>query len=422
MRYCVLALWLLALPATGLAQEMSPTAKARQYIDVLAGPAMHGRGYVQGGDSLAAEWIAQRFDAFGLDRLNGTRFQPFHFPVNTFPDTVQVAVDGRPLRPGTDLLVDPASGPAEGDYHLVRLVEDDFLTPERRNMTIGAVVGNAVYLDLPPTTDRDTTAIRAAWVQELVRYAPVLRTVPGKLTWSVAEKPLRHALIDVLPGTVPDTASTVELHVRNHAVARHEARNVWGVVPASGGSKDWLVVTAHYDHLGRMGPDALFPGANDNASGVAMLLCLAERIARHPLRRNVLFIAFAGEEIGLKGSQWFVQERPIELARIKALVNVDLNGTGEDGIMVVNATAEKKLFGKLVRINDRKRRLPQVKARGPACNSDHCPFVMKGVPAVFIYTLGGVAHYHDVLDRPESLSLAGFEGLFLNLDELLRSW
>lgn len=394
--------------------------KAQGYIATLAGPAMFGRGYVNGGDSLAADWIASRFDALGVGRLDDRRFEPFSFAVNTFPDSVRVSIDGTVLKPGIDFITDPASGPAEGEFHLVRLVQEDLLTPERRTMTIGAVVGNAIYLDLPPTKDHDTLALRAAWEQELVRYAPVLRRSAGKLTWSVAEKPLRNALIEVLPGAIPDTATTVRLSIRNRYLPRHHARNVMGTVMAKGGSKDWLVISAHYDHLGLMGPDALFAGANDNASGVAMLLCLAEEIAKKPLRKNVLFIAFAGEEAGLQGSRWCVVDRPIDLRRIKAMINLDLNGTGEEGITVVNATEQKKLFSTLVKINDAKKRLPQVKARGPACNSDHCPFVQKGVPAVFIYTMGGAAHYHDVRDLPDGLSLAGFDGLYRNLVDLMH--
>lgn len=393
--------------------------KARSYISTLASPAMFGRGYVNGGDSLAADWIAERFEALGLQPLEGRRFQPFSFPVNTFPDSVKVEVDGRRLRPGIDFVVDPASGPDSGTFHLVHLVPEDLHTPERRAMTIGAVMGSAVVLDLPPSKHKDTLAMYRAWEHELVRFVPVFRHAQGKLTWSVADAPTRHALIEVLPGIIPDTASEVMIAVAPKAVPRHHARNVLGMVKARGRSKDWVVVTAHYDHLGMMGPDALFAGANDNASGVAMMLCLAEDIARAPLKHNVLFIAFAGEEAGLHGSRWCVTDRPIDLARIRMLVNLDLNGTGEEGITVVNATEQKAVYRRLVKINARHKRLPQVKERGPACNSDHCPFALKGVPAIFIYTMGGVSHYHDVNDLPATLSLAGFEGLRRNLLDLL---
>ena len=133
----------------------------------------------------------------------------------------------------------------------------------------------------------------------------------------------------------------------------------------------------------------------------------------------MLFVAFAGEEAGLVGSEWFAVDRPLELSKIKLMLNLDILGTGDDGITVVNATAQSKLFDQLVALNGKRQLLPQVKARGPACNSDHCPFVKRNVPALFIYTMGGVAAYHDVLDREETLPLTEFPDLYALLKEYL---
>lgn len=395
--------------------------KARGYVDTLAGPRMHGRGYVLEGDRIAADWIAAQFERLGLKTLDGERFQPFTFPVNTFPDTVRASIDGRPLVPGIDFLVDPASGFSSGEYGIAHVTPPDLLTPERKALTMGVLAGNAACLEFPATTDRDTLALYAAIEQEVSRIAPIIRKTEGKLTWSVAGEHRRNAIIEVKADLVPDTARTLTLNVRNTFNPRHAARNVLGVVEARGGSKDWIIVSAHYDHLGHMGPDVLFPGANDNASGVSMLLCLAEAIARQPLKKNVLFIAFAGEEAGLRGSRWCVTDRPIDLSRIRMMVNLDLNGTGEEGITVVNATAQQRFFDRLTAINTAQGLLGQVKSRGPACNSDHCPFVEKGVPAVFIYTMGGISAYHDVEDRPETLPLTEFDDLYRLLLEALKT-
>ncbi|HEX2617618.1 MAG TPA: M28 family peptidase, partial [Flavobacteriales bacterium] len=372
------------------------------------------------GDSLAAEWIAKQFERLGVETLNGNRFEPFTFPVNTFPDSVRVVVDGRTLRPGVDYITDPASGTADGHYPLMRVTPAEMSTPQRRGITLSTVVGKAVYLDLPKTTNSDSLRFFTAWEQELVRNAPVLRKGGDKLTWSVAGEQYRNALIEVMPGLIPDSATSVDLRVHSRLIARHQARNVFGVVKARSNSKQWLVLSAHYDHLGHMGPDVIFPGANDNASGISMLLCLAEYLKAHPLKVNVLFIAFAGEEAGLKGSEWCVVDRPIDLATISLMINLDLNGTGDDGITVVNATALPKVYDKLLAINTRTQRLAQVKSRGPACNSDHCPFVQKGVPAVFIYTMGGSTAYHDVNDTAANLTLVEFDDLYRTLIGLVK--
>ena len=410
------------LHSCSIAQPLaSVKEKARGYLNTLAGPDMHGRGYVLEGDRLAADWVGQQFDRLGLAELKDQRFEPFTFPVNTFPDSVRVSIDGKPLVPGVDFLVDPASGLSMGEFNIVHLLPGDLLSPERKALTMGVVTGNAAYLDFPATTNRDTLGLYNTFEEEVTRYAPIIRKAHGKLTWSVAGEHKRNAIVEVKPEFLTDSSRTIELRVRNTFIPRHPARNVLGVVEAKGGSKDWIIVSAHYDHLGHMGPDVIFPGANDNASGMSMLLCLAEEIKQHPLKKNVLFIAFAGEEAGLQGSRWCVTDRPIDFSRISMMVNLDLNGTGDEGITVVNSTAQQKFFDKLTEINKKDNLLVNVKPRGPACNSDHCPFVEKGVPAVFIYTMGGISAYHDVFDKPETLPLTEFDDLYRLLIAALKT-
>ncbi len=391
---------------------------ARKWVDKLASPELHGRGYLNGGDSLAAELIAAEFQRLGLQPLRNSYFEPFSFPVNTFPEQVRFSVDGTPLRPGTDFLVDPSSGTARGTFELVHLTLDDLMSPERRSMSMGVATGRAIALHLPPTQDQDTSALYHAIEKDLLHYGPVLRKATGKLTWGVSQQARPFPLIEVAEEAWKDSASAIELNVVNR-LRRHNARNVWGLVKGRS-SKRLLVVTAHYDHLGRMGPDVLFPGANDNASGVSMLLNLAAHFSTERPRYDMLFIAFAGEEAGLVGSEWCAVDRAFDLGSVRLLVNLDLLGTGEEGITVVNATAQQDVFDALVARNSATGRLAKVNPRGPACNSDHCPFVKRGVPAIFIYTMGGIAAYHDVLDRPETLPLTDYKDVHLTLVDLLN--
>ena len=203
------------------AQELpSVKDKAKGYVNTLAGAAMYGRGYVKGGDSLAAEWIAQQFGRIGLEPLNKQRFEPFSFPVNTFPDSVRVSVDGKSLVPGVDFITDPASGSANGHYELVHLTTADMFPPERRAMTMGVISGHAVYLDFPITTNRDTLTLYAMIEEEVVRFAPVLRKAQGKLTWSVEGEQKRNAVIEVKPEFISDSAATVDLRVRPKLIAK----------------------------------------------------------------------------------------------------------------------------------------------------------------------------------------------------------
>lgn len=101
----------------------------------------------------------------------------------------------------------------------------------------------------------------------------------------------------------------------------------------------------------------------------------------------------------------------VDLAKIKFLLNFDIMGAGEEGIQIVNSSIFEKEYALLDQINSEKKYLKQIRKRGEACNSDHCPFYEKGVPSFFTYTLGGPGHYHDVFDTSESLNLAEFEDL-----------
>ena len=173
----------------------------------------------------------------------------------------------------------------------------------------------------------------------------------------------------------------------------------------------FLVLTAHYDHLGGMGSEVYFPGANDNASGIALLLSMAKYYHENPAPFTVVFIAFAAEEIGLKGSEHFVQHPLFPLKNIKFLVNLDLMGNGDEGITIVNATEFPQQFQMLLELNKADNWFSAINSRGKAANSDHYHFSENGVPAFFIYTLGGTKAYHDVYDVPEGIKMNHFDGL-----------
>ena len=103
------------------------------------------------------------------------------------------------------------------------------------------------------------------------------------------------------------------------------------------------------------------------------------------------------------------------MTSIRFLVNMDILGTGDEGITVVNATLFDKEFKELQRLNAQGSYLPLVKPRGKAAISDHHFFTESGVPCFYIYTLGGIKAYHDTCDRRETLPLTEFEDLFLLL-------
>ncbi|RQO31855.1 aminopeptidase [Taibaiella sp. KBW10] len=343
-------------------------------MDTLCSPYFWGRGYTHSGMQKAAVYLADVFKQQGLVPLNEQGyFQYFSYSTNTFPDKLSVTLNHKKLVPGKDFLVMAESSGLKGTFSL---------SPKDSLSFVHA---------------KDPLLI-----VEKVR----------KLTWSPSEKVQPYTRIQVLDTNATLLPKKISINIRNHWIPDFKAANVAAMVKGTLYPDSFLVITAHYDHLGGMGKDVYFPGANDNASGVAMMLNLAQYYARHPQACSIVFIAFAGEEIGLKGSKYFTEQPLIPLERIKFLLNTDLAGTGSEGITVVNATEFPQAFALLQAINTESHLFSKVHSRGKAANSDHYFFTEKGVPAFFIYTQGGIAAYHDIYDRAATLPLDHQEQLF----------
>jgi Zn-dependent M28 family amino/carboxypeptidase len=105
----------------------------------------------------------------------------------------------------------------------------------------------------------------------------------------------------------------------------------------------------------------------------------------------------------------------MKLKEIEFLLNLDIMGSGEEGITVVNGRQLTEEFKTLTDINDKNEYLSKVKPRGETANSDHYFFYKNGVPCFFIYTMGPNKHYHDVYDTYEELSFAAYDDIVMLL-------
>jgi hypothetical protein len=362
--------WLLlaVLPSVSIGQVKG----LRTLVDTIASPYMGGRGYVDSGLQRAAVFIENEYKALGLQMVGKSYRQPFKHDVNVFDGSTLLLLNRQPLMAGIDYIVTPGSKPVKGGRNLRQLDSLRWIDTE------GRVVVEKV----------------------------------DKLTWSVSGIQDDYTVFQVLKKRFPANPENYMADLDARRVKNFVSENVVGVVKGTEKPDSFLVISAHYDHLGKMGTtsnNAVFRGANDNASGVALMLHLAAQIAAKPLPYSVVFIAFSGEEAGLLGSAHFVKNPMVKLKNIRFLINLDLLGTGDDGIMVVNAREFPKEWKMLDEINSTNGWLKQVGQRGKAQNSDHYWFTEAGVPAFFIYTMGGVAAYHDIYDLPETLPLTKTE-------------
>ncbi len=346
----------------------NPEVSIRQLVDTIASPFMGGRGYVDSGLPRAAQYIEDYFRQKGLKTVAGNYRQPFTHSVNIFNGDMSVSINGIKLVPGRDFLVTPGSKSVEKSGSLQVLDSVRLIDPKNR---------------------------------------VVFEKVP-KLTWAVSTVQDDYTVFQLVATAWPSLFTNYKASVNAKFLKNYTSENIVGLIPGTEKPDSFLVLTAHFDHLGKMGSGEnapVFRGANDNASGVAMLLKLAETLAKKPMRYSVLFIAFAGEEAGLLGSDYFVKHPMVPLKNIRFLVNMDLLGTGEEGLMVVNATEYPAAFQILDSLNKQSGALSKIGQRGKAANSDHYWFSENGVPAFFVYTMGGIKAYHDIYDLPETLPL-----------------
>lgn len=401
---------LLFLLITAQAANGQNEARVRQWVDSLCHPRYDGRGYVNKGDSRAADFIARQVKLINPE-LDVT-FQPFNVGVNVFPDSLWLTVNGRRLSPGVDFLVNPKSQGCNGTFRLKK-----FKTKWAENETKLFNLGNSkkaerTFYIMP---ERKEPLAYQSLVGNVAKNplhcAGYLVETSDKLTWAVGTMQLSTTVINLRP--LARYGRKLQANVNQRFESNHTAKNAMVRLSGTGdGPRKVVVFTAHLDHLGRMGSQALMAGANDNASGSAMLLDLLQHFSENRPVFDCVFIWFAAEEAGLIGSRHYVQNPLFPLGDISFLINLDLMGDAKQGITVVNGKIYTQAYDALVAINTEHNLLPTLKARGEAANSDHHPFHEVGVPSFFIYTMGDYKHYHDVNDVPANLPFTHYKQVF----------
>jgi Zn-dependent M28 family amino/carboxypeptidase len=192
------------------------------------------------------------------------------------------------------------------------------------------------------------------------------------------------------------------------------AENVGGMLRGKGALADELVIIgAHLDHLGmgdfgsRSGPGELHPGADDNASGSAAILMLADKLkARYDAlpsdaeARSILFILFSGEESGLNGSRYYVNNPPYPLENIALMINFDMIGRIQNRRIQIGGTASAAELLEMVQAQGASSELEIVIPEGRGGGSDHLPFMQKKVP----YLFGAIADFHDDYHTPRDVA------------------
>lgn len=373
-------------------------SELRAHIAVLASDRFEGRKPGTAGERLTTDYIARQWAAAGL-LPGGTEgwFQPVPL-VDRAAATGTVSLSG-----GRTATLDAAdvaiSSSADVRIAGARLVPvtGDAVPPEVR--------GNIAVLTLTPESGagiarapRRFAAAGAVATLVLVPSGPAWTTVknalsqpstslaggPGETVIAVNAERFAAAQAAAGPG------ATLSAELRSSA-RRYTSPNVIGRIPGTGGTGEAIAVIGHWDHLGAecrpvTAPDRICNGAVDNASGIAVMIEVAKRLARGPRPvRDILFIATTAEESGLLGARYYVANPTVPLSRIVGLLNIDTIAIGPRGLPVSAVNRGNTTIDPLIDEAARLQRRPLDKdldANAFIQRQDGAAFTEAGVPAV----------------------------------------
>ena len=402
-----------------------------EVLDTLTSNSFAGRGYVEDGMNKAGDYLQNEFKKNGLKSFSDNYAQSFTFPINIIKNAT-LKIDGKELKYGTDFIVKPSSrSVSESKMAFYTLNTKEYLESfQSKEKTKNFIIKDdklqkAKNIILPPlATEVDSIKkYYKQWANIYEKNEPenraIFRFTSDKLTSSLSQRQSTISEFIISDKYYSKNMKMNDFSIKTELNPSFLAKNIIGYL--DGKNNDSIVViSAHYDHLGKVGT-TIFPGASDNASGTAMLMSLIKYYSENKPEYKTVFMAFAGEEAGILGADYYVNHPFFDLKQIKFLVNLDIMGAGDQGIQVVNGKNFQKKYNDLVKINSNNNYLKEVKIRGESCNSDHCPFYMKGVPSFFIYTLGGKGYYHDPNDKVENLNLDYSSKVFNLLKDFINS-
>lgn len=434
--------------------ETAPRFSADRYIahvKFLASQKLKGRGTGTPELELAADYIADRFKQYGLKPVaDGSYYQGFKVttnahlgPKNRFveilssgqrtlaPDKEFVpfnfsssgAVSGGIVFAGYGITApeyhydDYAGIDVKGKFALIALHEPQendeksvftgkqFTTHAQvaikaANAKAHGAIGVIIVKDTPThpgETERFEKLQTSFGVENAGIYFVQVKAEEGDRILAAAGRNLKDSLAaidkELKPQSVVIPESKVDLSIEIQRDVS-TAHNIVGYLP--GRTDEYVIIGAHYDHLGLGGPNSLapdqngtvHPGADDNASGTAGMLELARWFGSRPKpNRGILFLAFAGEEMGLIGSNWYVNHPPVPQAKAVAMINLDMIGRIQNNEIHLSGVGTGTTLQKVVDGAAAKHDLKIVVAdKGGYGPSDHMSFALKQMPVLFFFS------------------------------------
>lgn len=410
----------------------------RQMISILSSDSLYGRGACYDGERRAAEWIRRTLsDIPHTLPMFENGFQKYTFKGFKMEGAIHLRIDGVTYSPFTEYRIDPCAQTTHVTQMPIVKVDASLLVdPARLERFIAKhreeLKQSAIYIDAVEWKQQsklDEKSVKRA-IDLLHFQSPFPSSV---LLLGVDALPISglgsnhferdYALVSVMRKTITKKSRSISLSFNNQFIKK-ETQNVCFAIDGQRYPDQFVVFTAHYDHLGCMGDSLIFHGAHDNASGVAAVIDFAKYYSQNPPDYTTVFLLCSGEESGLRGSKQFTKYPSIPLDKIKMVINMDMFCGGDEGIMVVNAYDSKtKPFVDIMdTINLKNSYVKDIKRRNNTQNSDHYHFSLHA-PAIFIYTMGGrYGGYHDYTDTCDNCGLSHYSRIFYLIRDALDTY
>jgi aminopeptidase YwaD len=418
---------LIVINQAGLAQKIkkgdrSVVANLERHVKYLADDKLEGRRAGTPGEKLAREYISNEFKEIGLiPKGSNGYYQPFdisegkqvnpntHLVIND--NDLKIDKDFFPFvfSPNTNVEALPAISVPEADmpwfFDLKETMEENKNNPQ---------------FDITDFIKTKARTIKQKGASALIVYNS--SSIPDNLVFNGKDRsetlaiPVVYVSKPASKKFFSDQSATVELKLKTDISERKRiGNNVIGYI--NNGAPTTVVLGAHFDHLGygednnsllRTGEKQIHNGADDNASGTAALIELARMLKNSGLKNNnYLFIAFSGEELGLFGSKYFVENPTIDLKSVNYMINMDMVGRLNDSTksLTVGGFGTSPAWASVVTVSKKSPFVIRVDSSGTG-PSDHTSFYRKNIPVLFFFT-GLHPDYHKPTDDYDKINYKG---------------
>ncbi|MBR0224202.1 MAG: M28 family peptidase [Bacteroidales bacterium] len=375
----------------------------RPYLKSLVEPADEGRWAVVEGKEKYLPYL-----------------QHFQFPMNVMRGAMSLSVDGVSYAPTFDFTVKEFSPACHGFFKVAYLDEEAYRREGfMEHLSSGLYRDQFVVIDWNrylETVRPDPFDKYKPWLTELENIGGIILRQEEQFPYFKARTYYQgNCPVLFVNKSFPNDAREIELHLDAEMLPTRDAHNVIAWLPGTDPSCDtYYTIFGHYDHLGYMGADQLFPGANDNGSGATMVVTLAKYFSKHRPRHGIQFILLDAEEENLLGSFFYCENPRLPLDKIEYMIDLDMVADDSDHLATQITPGGETGLERFRQLNASSKFPPfDFVMEEMNDDSDHFSFAQKGVPGIYFETIGSIIqHYHTPRDTYQNTRDDNFERLF----------